>query len=164
MSEIIQHTAIEPNNFVDRRSGKDRRKKRFNPFHRPFSSGRRRLPRRQEDRCRFCLFDYYSPKLFYAVILILMLTVADAILTLWLISEGARELNPVMAYFLGFGPTVFMTVKYMITSVSVVIVVLLNYVLVKRVRLRIGDLLHYFAGCFAAVVVWEIVLFLRFVL
>jgi len=164
MNESIQYTAVEPNIIVDRRSGKDRRKERFNLFHRPFSSGRRRSMRRQADRRRFYLFDYYSPKTFFAVILVLLLSVVDALLTLWLIGEGAQELNPVMAYFLSFGPNVFMAVKYLITSTSVVIVVLFNYILIQRVHFHVGDLLHFFAVCFAAVVIWELVLFARYVL
>jgi hypothetical protein len=87
----------------------------------------------------------------------------DAMLTLLLIDEGAQELNPVMAYFLTFGPNIFLMAKYLITSASVVIVVLLNYIGIERVRFSIGELLHFFAGCFAAVVIWEAVLFMRFV-
>lgn len=119
--------------------------------------------RRQADRRRFFLFDYYSPKIFVAVTLILLLSLVDAALTLWLIGEGAQELNPVMAYFLNLGPNAFVAAKYLITSASVVIVVLFNYILIQRVRFPLGDLLHYFAACFAAVVIWELVLFARFV-
>ena len=164
MSESIQYTGLESNIIVDRRSGKDRREKRFNLFQRPFASGRRRSMRRQADRRRFYLFDYYSPKIFFAVTLVLLLSVVDALLTLWLIGEGAQEVNPVMAYFLNIGPNAFMAAKYLITSASVVIVVLFNYILIQRVHLQMGDLLHYFAGCFAAVVIWETVLLMRFVL
>ena len=120
--------------------------------------------RRQADRRRFYLFDYYSPKIFFVVTLILLLSVMDALLTLWLLGEGARELNPVMAYFLNFGPNAFMAAKYLITSASVIIVVLFNYILVQRANFRLGNLLPYFAGCFAAVVIWELVLFARYVL
>jgi len=164
MSESIQYTGLESNIIVDRRSGKDRREKRFNLFQRPFASGRRRSMRRQADRRRFYLFDYYSPKIFFAVTLVLLLSVVDALLTLWLIGEGAQEVNPVMAYFLNIGPNAFMAAKYLITSASVVIVVLFNYILIQRVHFQMGDLLHYFAGCFAAVVIWELVLFARYVL
>ncbi len=164
MNESIQNIAIDANIIVDRRSGKDRRKNRFNLFHRPFASGRRRSMRRQADRRRFYLFDYYSPKIFFAVTLVLLLSVVDALLTLWLIGEGAQELNPVMAYFLNFGPNAFMAAKYLITSASVVIVVLFNYILIQRIHLQMVNLLHFFAGCFAAVVIWELVLFARYVL
>ena len=164
MNRSNQCAAVGLSRLMERRSGQDRRKKRFNLFRRPFSSRRRRSLRRQEDLRGFYLLDYYSPKIFYVVTLILMLSVVDALLTLWLIGSGAEELNPVMAYFLGIGPSVFMMVKYLITSTSVVIVVVLNYTFIQRIRLQLGDLLNYFAGCFIAVVVWELVLIVRFAL
>ncbi len=164
MNRSNQLEAIEPNLHIERRSGQDRRKNRFNLFRRPFSSRRRRSLRRKVDQLGFYLLDYYNPKIFYAVTLILLLSVADALLTLWLISAGAEELNPVMAYFLDISSNAFMMVKYLMTSTSVVIVVVLNYVFIQRIRLRSGDLLNYFAGCFAAVVTWEIILIVRYLL
>jgi hypothetical protein len=164
MNEGMHIAAADSDFVIERRSGKDRRKRSFYFLRQPFSSGRRRMLRRHTDRRRFFLFDHYSPKLFYAIVLVLMLSVADALLTLLLISEGAQELNPVMAYFLTFGPNIFMMTKYLITAASVIIVVLLNYIAVRRVRFPMGDLLRYFAGCFAAVVIWEAVLLVRFVL
>ena len=89
---------------------------------------------RREDRRRIHLFDVYNPKIFYAVTIILLLSVIDAFLTLWLLGEGATELNPVMAYFLLFGPVIFMIAKYALTSASVVIVVVLNYVCIQHIR------------------------------
>ena len=153
-----------PGVVFERRSGKDRRKKSFNFLRRPFSPGNRRMLRRKTDRHRFFLFDYYSPKLFYSIVLVLMLSVTDALLTLWLVSEGAQELNPVMAYFLSQGPNVFLLSKYLLTSFSVVIVVLLNYMTFQRLRFPMGELLRVFAGCFAAVVIWEAFLLVRFVM
>lgn len=163
MCESVQYSAVKPNILADRRSGVDRRRNRFKLFHRPFSSGRRRSMRRQADQRRFYVFDYYSPRIFYAATLILVLSVVDALLTLWLIGEGAQELNPVMAYFLNLGPNMFMAAKYLLTSASVFIVVLFNYILIQRIPFRLGGLLHYFAACFAAVVIWELVLFAHFV-
>jgi hypothetical protein len=163
MKECMHAAVVDADFVIDRRSGKDRRKRSFSVLRRPFSPGRRRTLRRKSDRCRFFLFDYYSPKLFVAIVMVLLLSVADAFLTLMLISEGAQELNPVMAYFLALGPNIFLMSKYLITAASVVIVVLLNYITFQRVRFPMGELLRYFAGCFAAVVIWETFLLVRFV-
>lgn len=163
MKECMHVAAVDADFVIERRSGKDRRKRSFNVLRRPFSTGRRRMLRRKTDRCRLFLFDYYSPKLFIAIVLVLLLSVTDALLTLFLISVGAQELNPVMAYFLKFGPNTFLLSKYLMTAVSVVIVVLLNYITFQRLRFPTGELLRYFAGCFAAVVIWEAVLLVRFV-
>ncbi len=114
--------------------------------------------RRETDRRQIALLDYYSPRIFYAVILILLLSVVDALLTLWLLDNGAVEMNPVMAYFLNKGANTFLAVKYLLTTLSVVIVVVLNYVFIQHIRSSVRNLLKYFAGSFAAVVVWELIL------
>ncbi len=44
-----------------------------------------------------------------------VLSVADAIFTLKLVSRGARELNPVMDFFLRQGALPFLSVKYALT-------------------------------------------------
>ena len=153
--------AATPLILNERRSGTDRRKKRFSIVRHLFGPGRRGALRREADRRGFYLFDFYSPRIFYAMTAVLLLSVVDAYLTLWLLGEGATEVNPVMAYFLKSGPLVFVVAKYVLTSVSVVIVVLFNYICVQQVRFQFGRLLNYFAGCFALVVVWELLLIFR---
>jgi hypothetical protein len=46
--------------------------------------------------------------------------VFDAFLTLFLLGQGAYEANPVLAYFLKFGPYAFFTVKYTLTSLGLI--------------------------------------------
>ena len=149
---------------VERRSGGDRRQRRWGNLIWLLKTGRRGALRRTSDRRRLRLLDYYSPKLFYSLTLVLLLSVADAFLTLLLIDNGAKELNPVMAYFLQYGPNTFMLVKYILTAMGVTIVVLLNYVVIRKTRIRFQVLMQIFAGCFAAVVAWELLLIARLML
>ncbi len=144
--------------LTERRYAHDRRTRRLKNIRWFFLKGRRRRLRRETDRRQIVLLDYYSPRIFYAVILILLLSVVDALLTLWLLDNGAVEMNPVMAYFLNKGTNTFMAVKYLLTTLSVVIVVVLNYVFIQHIRSSVRNLLKYFAGSFAAVVLWELVL------
>jgi hypothetical protein len=154
-------TAVEPIGFVERRSGIDRRESRMGGIRRPFFSGRRRNLRRAEDRRKLTLLDHYCPKMFAIVVVILLLSLTDAVLTLVLISHGAVELNPVMAYLLSKGDTTFLVVKYLLTAISVTIVALINYVFIRVFRTHVRNLLIYFAGCFALVVAWELFLMVR---
>jgi hypothetical protein len=151
-------------NRVERRSGGDRRAKRFGDFRWFLKTGRRRQVRRQSDRTKLCPLDYYSPKLFYMLVAVLLLSIVDALLTLWLIDNGAVEANPVMAYYLNLGPGTFMAAKYFITAAAVLLVVMLNYVFIRLFRFRVGQLLNVFAGCFVMVVVWELILIVRIVI
>lgn len=142
----------------DRRSGKDRRKQGPGNYRWLFKSGQRRQLRRQADRRELHLLDSYPPELFHIIVMTLLLSFADALLTLYLIDHGAVELNPVMAYYLKHGSNTFFAVKYMLTAVAVTFVVLLNYFFVRMLRVNLGQMLKVFAGCFAMVVVWELYL------
>jgi hypothetical protein len=151
----------QPFIFIERRSGIDRRETRLGCIRRLFFSGRRRNLRRADDRRKLALLDYYSPKIFAIIVAILFLSLADAVLTLVLISNGAVELNPVMAYFLSKGNSVFLIVKYLLTAFAVTTVALINYVFIRIFRTHVRNLLLYFAGCFALVVAWQVFLLVR---
>jgi hypothetical protein len=149
--------------FVERRSGKDRRTKRFGDIRWLLKTGQRRHVRRIADRRKLQMLDLYPPKMLVWLILVLFLSIADALLTLWLIENGAIELNPVLAYYLDLGPNIFMAVKYLVTVCVVLLAVLLNYVYVRLFGLQFSNLLNVFAFCFAMVVMWELFLIVRFV-
>lgn len=142
---------------VERRSGSDRRRQSRPLIKRLICSGKREYGRRAEDRRRIIAMDIYQPSQFITIMIILSLSLLDALLTLILIDRGAHELNPVMAYYLDFGPHVFLLVKYGLTVLSVLIIVLANQAICSRHRLCIG-ILPLFAAFFGAVVVWEIYL------
>jgi type IV secretory pathway TrbL component len=152
----------QPFIFIERRSGKDRRQMRMAGIGRLFYNGRRQDLRRADDRRKLALMDQYSPRIFAIIVVILFLSLFDAVLTLVLISNGAVELNPVMAYFLSKGDMAFLITKYLLTALSVTIVVLINYVFIRLLRSHVRDLLVYFAGSFALVVVWELFLMVRY--
>jgi hypothetical protein len=148
----------------DRRSGRDRRNTSLPSFRKLLTYRRRRELRRRDDHHKIVLFDHYSTSLVIMVIAILLLSTVDALLTLFLLDHGAVELNPLMAYFLKFGRTAFMLVKYALTATSVTIILLLNYVFVRHLNLQARSLLNYFAGLFVLVVAWELFLVARYVL
>ena len=142
-------------NGIERRSGQERRKNQIPLLKWLFYKGRRESGRRAEDRQRIIVLDRYSPSLFVGVIIVLSLSLLDALLTLILLSQGAKELNPVMDYYLSHGPQVFLFVKYGLTALSVLIIVLLKDVLATRYRLGTSSILHLFAAGFGSVVIWQ---------
>jgi hypothetical protein len=148
---------------LDRRTGRDRRQRRWPTLKSLFANRRRRSVRRKMDRRRLVILDYYHPPLMISILLILVLSIADAVLTLFLLDHGAVELNPVMAYFIQLGKGMFILAKYLFTAASVLIVVLLNYILIRHLNIFTRNLLHFFAGAFALVIAWELFLTFRFV-
>ena len=139
----------------ERRSGEDRRKKSRSPIQSLFAKGARKSVRRVVDRKRPVALDHYSPSLFIGIVIVLSLSLLDAMLTLILLSKGARELNPIMDYYLGHGHHAFLFVKYGLTALAVILIVLLNDALTTRYRWGTGFLLHLFAACFGCVVIWQ---------
>jgi hypothetical protein len=140
---------------LERRAGRDRREHRLPFFKMLYFKGMRTSMRRAEDRRRIVAFDRYKPSLFIGIMIVLGLSLLDALLTLILIAHGARELNPVMRYYLSHGPQVFLLVKYGLTVSSVLIIVLIKESLLTRYQIATGKLLYVFAGFFCGVVIWE---------
>jgi len=143
---------------VEKRCGKDRRTHQCPKIKYLLLSGRRARARRKEDRYRTFYFDRYSSKLFAAIVAILFLSVLDALLTLHLIECGSTELNPVMSYFLKYGPIVFMVAKYFLTCIGIIILLLFRNAILKRSITHTRHLFSYIIGAFSTVIVWELFL------
>jgi len=145
---------------IERRSSQDRRQKRIPFFKRIFLKGNRWNLRRIDDSKRITILDQYHPSLLISVLIVLALSLLDAFLTLALLKQGASELNPVMRYYLTFGPETFVMVKYGLTAFSLIIMVVLNAAI--SARYRIGSLMFLFCGlAFGSVVIWELYLLAR---
>jgi hypothetical protein len=143
---------------AEKRCGRDRRTHQFPKIKYLLLSGRRARARRQEDRYRTFYFDRYSSKLFAAIVAILFLSVLDAMLTLHLIEGGSKELNPVMSYFLKYGPLVFLVAKYFLTCTGVIVLLLFRNAFLKRSTTHTQHLFSYIIGAFSTVIVWELFL------
>jgi hypothetical protein len=146
---------------VDRRSGRDRRQSHI-PFYKLlYYKGKRRTIRRAEDRLKLTVVDQYNPPLLIPILIVLGLSLLDAVLTLTLLEQGAVELNPVMRYYLTHGPVTFVMVKYGLTAFALFIMVVMGTIITARFRL--GSLLIPFCGVvFGSVVIWELYLLAKF--
>ncbi|MFQ6114457.1 MAG: DUF5658 family protein [bacterium] len=100
----------------DRRVQKDRRTKQTSPLSSHSLSGSRKDIRRKEDRNVHFYVDRYSIRSILVVQVALILSIADAVFTVKLVGMGAKEINPVMDFFLRFGPVPFLLVKYVLTG------------------------------------------------
>jgi len=145
----------------DRRSGKDRRSHDVPDIKSLFIYRKRKKVRRKDDKYKFTYFDQYSSGIFLAIVLILFLSIIDALLTLFLIEYGAREINPIMAYFLKFGPVTFMSVKYFLTCYSVIVLLIFNNFFLKKIKIYARTLFSYAIGAFMLIIGWELFLTLR---
>ena len=94
-----------------------------------------------------------------AIILIVALTIADTVLTLELVSRGAKELNPVMRYYLGHGPLMFFGVKYLLTCTSVLLILMLESAYGHQSVVPVTAFLTFQLAALALVVHWQLYLY-----
>ncbi len=142
----------------ERRSGRDRRSGRPPIFSRHRLAGKRSRPRRKADRQKAYFLDRYSYRTFLVILAIVVLSIVDAALTLYLMRHGADEINPVMAYFLSHGPTVFFIAKYIFTTFSIVVILIYGNNFLFGTHLRVKLLFLAALVPFAVVIGWEIFL------
>jgi len=154
-SERIAHRVLISSTGMERRSSRDRRQSQISIFKKLFYRGLRESTRRAEDRNGIIVFDRYKPSLVVSIIIVLSLSLLDALLTLILLSHGAKELNPVMRYYLNHGTLAFIFVKYGLTVLPMLIILFAKDALATRYRLNTALLFHIFAAFFGSVVIWE---------
>lgn len=102
--------------YPERRSGIDRRARPTSPLSWSSLTGSRRYARRKADRNIHYYVDRYGLPSVFALFVTLIFSLADAFFTMRLIAAGAEELNPVMKFFLQFGPVPFVVAKYILTA------------------------------------------------
>jgi hypothetical protein len=107
---------------MERRSGVERRQHSLRAYWHGAKAPRRRAGRRATDSY-YPIIDWHSPRVFAWVMAILMLCVSDGVLTVFLISNGAVEVNPFMAMFVPHRLGLFAAVKLSLTSFGTLVLV-----------------------------------------
>ena len=143
---------------LSNRSGKDRRTKNSFNIRSLLSGGKKEKIRRKEDTRRIFYVDQFSPRLFFTITTIVFLCALDALLTLNLLHRGAYEVNPVMAFFLEFGPYIFFTYKYLLTIIPVIVLLMFRNISLRIIKINTRTVLHILAVFYVAVVSWELYL------
>ena len=123
-----------------------------------FLTGSLAVLRREEERQRPYEIDRHSLDTLAAILLIVLLSILDAFFTLDLVSHGAVELNPVMAYYLDHGPLVFFGVKYLLTCASIVLILLIKDIHFIKTKVQTKTLFVLLIIPLALVVQWELYL------
>ena len=104
---------------MERRRGGDRRRLTLRSFLQGGFNPRRRGGRRAGEQ--HLPIDWHEPYLLFLALTILLLSVADAFLTLTLIMGGAQEANPLLAYVLRDRPEWFAAIKMVLTGGGVLV-------------------------------------------
>ena len=113
---------------------------------------RRRGGRRTDEQ--HLPIDWHEPYLLFLALTILLLSVADAFLTITLIMLGAQEANPLLAFVLHEHPELFAILKMGLTGSGVLVLVAVARARLFRV-MRGGVVLQGVFVAYVALIAYE---------
>ncbi len=123
----VAATSVPNSETAERRNHGERRSQTVRALVAGGWHARRRNMRRAEP-ARVGFVDWHASRWFAAALIVLLLSMADTLLTLVLVQHGAVEVNPLMEPFvLGSGPA-FAFLKLALTATAVLILVVLTRV------------------------------------
>ena len=120
-----------------------------------FMRSRRHAHRREVDN-EVIFLDWHHPWLFFLATGTMLLSCADAFLTLQLLNLGMIEANPFMEAVMAHGTLLFTSTKLAMTGVGILVLVFLAKAHFMN-RLRTGLFLTIFFSFYACLVCYELV-------
>lgn len=140
---------------LEQRGAVDRRTASWRTVFYGFVLSRRRQHRRSAE-ADVIFLDWHHPWLFFLAVGTMILSCADAFLTLQLVDRGMSEINPAMNALLGFGASTFATVKLSLTACGIFVLVFLAKFHFLN-RFRTGLFLTALFSGYAILVCYELV-------
>ena len=147
---------------LDTQSGLNRREKieRRDPTFQGFIIGCLKCQRRQQRRTDSNIHyetDWYDTKLLVMALALLLLSAADAGMTMVLLNNGAVEVNPFMNFLLSYSAHTFIYTKLALTSVCIVVLVAHYHSKIFN-TLRVDILLIFALFIYSVLIIYEILL------
>lgn len=130
----------------------DRRSRPTSPLDALRFKGRRRRPRREDERLGTYFVDRFHAGTLALIVALLGLTIADGVLTIELIGLNSEEANPVMAHLLQRGELAFLMGKYIMTAAGLPFLVVYQHYPLLGTRFRVGWLLPVFVGLYLVLI------------
>ena len=139
----------------EKRTRQDRRRFTWRTVVHGFFRSRRHGHRRVDDN-DVTFMDWHHPWLFFLSVGIMLLSAADAAMTLKLLQLGFFEANPVMASFMEKSTLTFAATKMAMTGIGVLMLAFLAKARFMD-RVRVGLFLTIIFICYACLICYEIV-------
>ena len=143
----------------DKRISDDRRTFGWRTVAYGFALSRRHAHRREADN-EVVFLDWHHPWLFFLSVGTMLLSVADAFLTLLLLEKGMIEANPVMRVAMGQSTNLFVATKLAMTAFGILVLVFLAKQRFLN-RFRTGLFLTVFFSAYCCLVCYELVSLFR---
>ena len=138
--------------IAERRQAGDRRRMTLRTFIQGGLTPRRRGGRRAHELD--ALIDWHEPHLLFLAVTILLLSLADALLTLTLMTVGANEANPILAFVLDGHPKLFAAVKMGLTGGGILVLVAVARARIFRL-VRVATVMHWLMLAYVALIGYE---------
>ncbi|MBA2492344.1 MAG: hypothetical protein H0V34_11805 [Gammaproteobacteria bacterium] len=138
-----------------RRDG-DRRTPSIGTLLRGHRLARRRQARRESDVSGYYV-DWYAPHTLYLAVSVLLLSCADAMMTLRLLEHGASELNAIMRVLIETDVQLFAAFKMALTGAGLLFLLIHHRFRVFR-RFRVEQLLRWIALLYLVLIAYELTL------
>ena len=138
----------------ERREPPERRRRLLHALFIGALSPRRHTQRRGDDS-HSQLHDLHEARWLAVAMLIMLLSVGDAMLTVRLLDLGAIEVNPVMATMLSHSSPAFAYLKVALTALGVIILVVMARLRAFG-RLPVSVVLYAILGLYGALIAYEL--------
>lgn len=135
---------------------RDRRQKQTSFLSRHALTGRRSYQRRAENRSTNHYVDRYGMKSIAIFAATLVLCVLDARITLVLLSAGASEANPFLVFILKLGPTWFLVIKYAITGICLMALLIHKNFYVFKYKINVKTIIFTVLIGYVVLVLYEV--------
>ena len=114
--------------------------------------------RRAREHRRPYYVDRFSSAMFVVIVILIVASVVDAVLTLQLIEAGAVETNPLMAHLLNHGIVPFLLGKYLLTVGGLPLLLIFKNHYLFDTRVRVGHLIPMVVAMYLALIGYQLVL------
>lgn len=128
-SETDSFTADSSNEARDQ---VDRRHNYFRSFLYSFFMRRRKIMRRSTDTPTNVYVDVHDSSTVFLFTVVIIFCVTDAMLTLFILDNGGKEINPFMNYLLSKDVMMFFWIKFTLTSLGMLFLVSHKYFVFYR--------------------------------
>lgn len=121
-------------------------------------AGRRMRNRRAEEHRLPYFVDRYTAMMLTVVLMLVLASIVDAVLTIRLIQAGGSEINPLMRRLLDFGTFPFLLGKYALTVVGLPLLIIFKNHTLFGTRFRVGYLIPILVVLYAVLISYQLIL------
>jgi len=112
--------------------------------------------RRADEHRRVYYVDRFSALMLALIVALVAASIADAVLTTWLVGAGCAEINPLMGHLLERGVFPFFFGKYLLTVLGLPLLLVLKNHYLFGTRFRVGHVIPVLLTVYLILIVYQL--------